>query len=408
MVSNGGRETTTTRRRFLTASTVAMGGAALGGAAPAAAQSNGEFDGWFDGVDNYEGVIDRTGQSEVTVDVGVPNGEGPYGFGPAAVRVDPGATVVWEWTGDGGSHNVVAEDGSFESDLVSEAGHTFSHTFESEGITKYVCEPHEQLGMKGAIVVGSVGPVYEPDYEGWFDDVENYDGTVDERGADEVTVDVGVPNGEGPYGFGPAAVRVDPGATVVWEWTGDGGQHNVVPEDGSFESELTAEAGHTFSHTFESPGVNKYHCDPHLSLGMKGAIVVGTVGEPGGEPDGGDGDGADGGDGEGDAGDGRAIPMPSDFVGWAALVFGGGVALALTAVLGTEGYIAYRDHERAEAAYVGEQSTEAPDEEPSVELEEGYDPLGTATLVAGYFVLIMLLWVFMYFVEFLGGPTITG
>ncbi len=36
-----------------------------------------------------------------------------------------------------------------------------------------------------------------------------------------------------------------------------------------------------------------------------------------------------------------------------------------------------------------------------------YDPIGTLGLIAIYFVIIALLWIFMYFVEFLGrGPTV--
>jgi halocyanin-like protein len=68
--------------------------------------------------------------------------------------VSPGTTVVWTWTGAGGSHNVVAEDGSFESDLVVAEGHAFSHTFEEPGTVRYVCTPHRALGMKGVVVVG--------------------------------------------------------------------------------------------------------------------------------------------------------------------------------------------------------------------------------------------------------------
>jgi halocyanin-like protein len=217
-----------------------------------------------------------------------------------------------------------------------------------------------------------------------------------------VTVEVGVDNGGQPYGFGPPAVRIDPGATVVWEWTGKGGSHNVVAEDGSFESDLASEAGYTFSHTFESKGVYKYVCTPHQSLGMKGAIVVGDVSGGGGD------DGGDEGPETGEEAGGGLIPMPSDFVGWLAVLVGGSGGLAVTMVLGAESYAAYREHEREEWAYVDEQSTEAVETEPVEEIGRDYDPTGTATLVAGYFVLIALLWVFMYFVEFIGGPTITG
>ncbi|MFB6137450.1 MAG: cytochrome oxidase [Halobacteriaceae archaeon] len=38
-----------------------------------------------------------------------------------------------------------------------------------------------------------------------------------------------------------------------------------------------------------------------------------------------------------------------------------------------------------------------------------YDPWGTVLLVAGYFVVLVVLWVFVYFVEFLNnGPTVMG
>lgn len=38
-----------------------------------------------------------------------------------------------------------------------------------------------------------------------------------------------------------------------------------------------------------------------------------------------------------------------------------------------------------------------------------YDPVGTAILIGIYFLILVLLWLFMYFVEFLGnGPTVVG
>jgi nitrite reductase (NO-forming) len=112
-----------------------------------------DFGGWFDGVSNYDGVVDRTGEDEVRVQVGAQANGGGFGFGPAAIEVSSGTDVVWEWTGEGGSHDVQADDGSFASELTDEAGHTFSHTFESTGTTKYYCMPHKAMGMKGAVVV---------------------------------------------------------------------------------------------------------------------------------------------------------------------------------------------------------------------------------------------------------------
>jgi len=111
----------------------------------------------------------------------------------------------------------------------------------------------------------------EPNYDGFLDDVSNYDGTVDMRDADEVTVEVGANDG---LTFGPAAVAVSPGTTVVWEWTGQGGNHNVAASDDSFESDTVGEEGHTFEHAFEEAGTYTYVCTPHEAVDMKGAVYV--------------------------------------------------------------------------------------------------------------------------------------
>ncbi len=145
------------RRDFLRAAGggTAVAAAAVGTAGTAAAQPS--FGGWMSDVGNYPEVVDETGSSEVTVQVGTEANGGAFGFGPAAVQVDPGTTIIWEWTGEGGQHNVVAQDGaSFDSELVADAGFTFEHTFEEEGVTTYYCQPHQSLGMKGVVVVGAL------------------------------------------------------------------------------------------------------------------------------------------------------------------------------------------------------------------------------------------------------------
>jgi len=108
----------------------------------------------------------------------------------------------------------------------------------------------------------------------WFATTENYDGVIDRRDRDEVTVEVGVAGNGGNLAYSPAAIAVTTGTTVVWEWTGEGGQHNVVEQDGGFESALTDEAGHTFSNRFRTPQTALYYCVPHRSVGMRGAVVV--------------------------------------------------------------------------------------------------------------------------------------
>jgi halocyanin-like protein len=124
------------------------GGGGGGGGPP-------DFGGYLDGANNYDGsVADQRGQSEVNVAVGAGDG---LAFGPAAVHIDNGATIVWEWTGEGGAHNVVSEDEVFNSGSPTTSG-TFEYTFEEDGIYPYFCVPHKGAGMLGAVVVGSDYP----------------------------------------------------------------------------------------------------------------------------------------------------------------------------------------------------------------------------------------------------------
>ncbi|WP_396610350.1 halocyanin domain-containing protein [Haloferax sp. S1W] len=144
------------RRAFLGA---AAGGAAVAATSGTAAAQTEEpdFGGWLDGIDG--GYEDLRGQSEVTIEVGAEGNGGALAFSPAGIWVDPGTKVTWEWTGEGGGHNVKMEEGSAGLDSgapVAEAGTTYEYTFEEgdAGISKYFCEPHKALGMKGAVAVG--------------------------------------------------------------------------------------------------------------------------------------------------------------------------------------------------------------------------------------------------------------
>ena len=285
------------RRRFLQGATLLAVGGAAAASAPGsvAAQGGVDLTDWFADVSNFSGIVDERGSPRVTVAVGAEGNGGQFAFGPPAVRVDPGTVVVWEWTGEGGSHNVVAEDGAYESDLVGDAGSTFEHTFESEGVSTYACVPHKAMGMKGAVVVGDAEVTVatptptpapepersyvdrEPDYDGWFDDTSNFAGTVDARGQDEVTITVGAEGNGGSFAFEPAAVQVDPGTRVIWKWSGDGGSHDVTAVDDDYASDLQQTG--QFGLTFDGVGISRYACTPHSAMGMKGAVVVGDVTE---------------------------------------------------------------------------------------------------------------------------------
>lgn len=127
-----------------------------------------------------------------------------------------------------------------------------------------------------------------PEVDEWLTETEvggeapNYDGTiVDQREEDTVQVEVGA--GDEGLAFEPAAVAVSTGTTVRWEWTGEGGAHNVTadPDNQIGESEYEFSSGdpvdeesETYEQTFDDSGTALYHCEPHLSVGMKGAVVV--------------------------------------------------------------------------------------------------------------------------------------
>ena len=262
-------------------------------------------------------------------------------------------------------------------------------------------------GFAGSVAGQDDGGQTRPDFEGYIADSDG--GYQDARGQEQVTVDVGAAGNGGNFAFSPAGLWIDPGTTIVWEWTGEGGQHNVVDEDGAFESELTAEQGFSFEHTFDEGGISTYFCQPHKSLEMKGAIAVGddvpTV--------------------QGSGGGGEQQGQPYEFVGdqitktIVAVVFGT-LGLAAFSLLGAEGYAEYRTRGAAAATRdadapvdAGEPVTfteETAEANPVTEIgHDEYDPTGTATLILIYLVVIVLMWVFMYFVEFLGnGPTVIG
>lgn len=112
-----------------------------------------EYGDWFDNTDNFDGFEDRTGEGTVTVLVGT--GERGWQFDPPAIAVAPGTVVRFEWTGRGGDHNVEHADSDWQNPagLVVEEGHTWEREFDEPGTHRYLCWPHDELGMRGAVFV---------------------------------------------------------------------------------------------------------------------------------------------------------------------------------------------------------------------------------------------------------------
>lgn len=257
------------------------------------------------------------------------------------------------------------------------------------------------LGSRGVRAQETSTPAQRrPDWGGWLDGIDG--GYLDARGQDSVTVRVGASGNGGAFAFDPAGLWIDPGTTVTFQWTGQGGGHNVVAQSGpaGFDSgEPVAEAGSTFEVTLEEGGISNYICEPHVGLGMKGAIAVGDdVPTVAYQPPS---TGSEGGGGLFEAFANAPAGTPFLLVLYAA----GGLGAAM--VLGAEyGGQLYRWRRRAVDTVV-DRTEEASELQPERELDhDEYEPVGTAALVVVYLLIIALMWVFMYFIEFLGRTTV--
>jgi plastocyanin len=123
-------------------------------------------EGTEDGHDDGEAGHDEAiGAPSDTAEVKMITEDGGYHFEPHVVRVNVGGTVTF--VNESGSHSATAYHPEFDqprlvpegtdawdSGLLMEAGATFEHTFETEGVYHYYCIPHESLGMIGSVIVG--------------------------------------------------------------------------------------------------------------------------------------------------------------------------------------------------------------------------------------------------------------
>lgn len=133
------------------------GGGGQGGGSGGGEEGSQRVEEWLSNTDNYNGVVDQTDVNRTTIQVGATGNDGNNAFEPPAVRISPGMTVRWEWTGEG-THNVVDSEGVFESGSpTGDSDEVFEYEFPNEGTFLYLCERHEGRGEKGAIVVGEGG-----------------------------------------------------------------------------------------------------------------------------------------------------------------------------------------------------------------------------------------------------------
>lgn len=94
-----------------------------------------------------------------------------FSFSPTPLTITTGDTV--RWVAVNGTHNVLADDGSFTSGPAAPAPWEFTHVFTSAGSNPYYCEPHGGpggTGMSGTIIVQD--PVNVPDEEFYTDEFQ--------------------------------------------------------------------------------------------------------------------------------------------------------------------------------------------------------------------------------------------
>ena len=208
------------------------------------------------GVGDPQGVLDVAWKQVQNFDASGPDdrhfvvdyaaGAVQFGDGIQGTVPEPGQRVLaTEARYGGGMDGNVSASGTwqFTEDIV-----------ERTGVYKYACGTHRET-MRGAILVGDAGTVPLADVDDWLAGIEGGATPVDRQGQREVTVTVGSEAPDEPPTFTPAALRVDPGTVVRFEWLSDSLTVDVEsqPPDGTWDGHPEpAFAGFVASHTFES------------------------------------------------------------------------------------------------------------------------------------------------------------
>ena len=83
-------------------------------------------------------------------------------FSPSDVTIKEGEAVRFLWNGELLPHNAVESEGAFDSGEPSRnVDYTFTFEIGMNGTYEYVCEPHEDMGMVGTIVVEALNTTEE-------------------------------------------------------------------------------------------------------------------------------------------------------------------------------------------------------------------------------------------------------
>ena len=75
-------------------------------------------------------------------------------FSPETITLQEGDSVRFFWSGELLAHNAVESNGLFDSGEASRnVDYTYRFNIGENGTYEYVCEPHEEFGMIGTIIV---------------------------------------------------------------------------------------------------------------------------------------------------------------------------------------------------------------------------------------------------------------
>lgn len=125
----------------------------------------------------------------VIKEVSDPAGKKPYYFEPSNLTIQPGDTVTF-LNAQEDTHDVMfvsqpkGVDEMIMSPMHEKQGEKFSYTFTVPGTYQFHCHPHEQLGMKGTIIVGSPSKPGETVAMNHHKMAEKAEGGADDHAAD--------------------------------------------------------------------------------------------------------------------------------------------------------------------------------------------------------------------------------
>jgi plastocyanin len=206
-----------------------------------------------------------------------------YAYGPENLVVNRGDTVVWSWAGPDVNHTVTSGAGqaeSFEShpgvadgDVAAAPPGGFRHTFTTNGTFSYLCRVHPDMTATVTVVEGGADTVQ---------DVRRPAATATVTPA-EVPARTNHLAKVAQYKFTPAALTVEQGDSVTWQWTAADKDHSVSAKPGqpdSFDSHAglktgqikTSPPGDRFVHVFTRLGTFTYICRLHPD--MVGTVTV--------------------------------------------------------------------------------------------------------------------------------------